>query len=87
MRFPIRSAQVKFDRPAQHTLKQLHATHRSKMERQVAQGWMRTIRSSLRTCEQAMNELWERAMNRSMVSRTPRGSSRSSWPSSSGTST
>jgi hypothetical protein len=64
MRFPMSIAQVKHDRTAQNTLKQLHATHRSKMERQVAQGLDANYQTLVQTCARALDEWWERAINR-----------------------
>ncbi|MDQ3667594.1 MAG: tubulin-like doman-containing protein [Acidobacteriota bacterium] len=64
MRFPIPPPSIKFDRTAQTMMKQLHVTHRSRMERQAAQGVETNYKRLLDASLQAIDGWWGRAINR-----------------------
>ncbi len=64
MRFQMPLGQMKFNRAAAATIKQLHTAHRSKMERQVAQGIEANYKRLLDDSIRAVDEWWERAVNR-----------------------
>lgn len=64
MRFPISLSSIKFDGTAQAMVKQLHVTHRSRMEQQVAQRLDVNYKKLHESSLQAIDEWWERAINR-----------------------
>jgi hypothetical protein len=63
MRFPMSLGQVKYDRTAQSTLKQLHASHRSRTEQQVAQEQENNFKRLAEACERSIEKWWEHAVN------------------------
>ncbi len=64
MRFPMLLGGIKFDGTAQVSIKQLHVTHRSRMEQQVAQITDANYKTLLESLLRAIDEWWERAINR-----------------------
>lgn len=65
MRFPMLLGQIAhFDNTAQALIKQLHATHRSRMEQQVAQGMEENYKRLLNASLRAVDDWWEAAINR-----------------------
>jgi hypothetical protein len=64
LRFPMSLGQMKFDRTAAATIKHLHVTHRSRVERQVAQGIEANYKRLLEASTRAIDEWWEQAINR-----------------------
>lgn len=64
LRFPMPPPAIKFDRTALTMMKQLHVTHRSRMERNVAQGIEANYKRLLEAALQAVDDWWERAINR-----------------------
>lgn len=64
MRFPLPLGQIKPDKTAAATIKQLHVTHRSRMERGVAQGLDANYKRLLESATRAINEWWQQAINR-----------------------
>ena len=65
LRFPMPLGQIKYDRSAITTLKQLRDTHVSKAERQITQGIEANYKRILEGTMQAIGKWWERAINRS----------------------
>ncbi len=64
MRFPMPLGTIKYDRTAQTTIKQLHVTHRSRMERQVVQGLDANYQRLHSAVLAALDQWWEHAINR-----------------------
>jgi hypothetical protein len=64
MRFPMGLGQIKYDRTAQTTIKQLHVTHRGRMERQVVQGLDANYKRLYEAVAKSLDQWWERAINR-----------------------
>ena len=64
IRSRMQLGQMRFDKNAPTTIKDLHVTHRSRMERQVAQGIETNYKRLLEQSSHAINEWWERALNR-----------------------
>ena len=64
LRFPMPLGQIKYDRTAQATIKQLHVAHRNKVERQIAQGVEANLKKLLERSTQAINDWFEQAINR-----------------------
>jgi len=64
MRFPMPPPSIKFDRTAQTMMKQLHVTHRSRMERNAAQGMEINYKRLLEESQQAVDTWWQSAINR-----------------------
>jgi Tubulin like len=64
MRFPMPLGQMKNDKTAAATIKQLHATHRSRMERGVAQGLEVNHKRLHEAAKRAIDDWWQEAINR-----------------------
>ncbi|HJQ32507.1 MAG TPA: tubulin-like doman-containing protein [Pyrinomonadaceae bacterium] len=65
MRFPMALGSItRFDGSAQALIKQLHATHRSRMEQQVAQRLEENYKQLLDRALKAVDDWWEAAINR-----------------------
>jgi len=64
MRFPLGIGAMKLDSSAPDTIKQLHVTHRSKMERQVAQGLEANYQRILKDLTQGIERWWEQVINK-----------------------
>lgn len=64
LRFPMPLGQLKFDNKAQAAIKNLHATHRSRAERQIAQAIGANFDRLRDDAVQAINTAWETTVNR-----------------------
>ena len=65
LRFPMATGQLtKFDRTAHETIRQLHVTHRGRMEEGVAQGLEANYKKLLDASRAAIDKWWESAINR-----------------------
>jgi Tubulin like len=64
LRFPMPLGTIKYDRTAAAAIKQLHVTHRSRMERGVAQGIDANYKRLVATATAAIDEWWQQAINR-----------------------
>jgi hypothetical protein len=64
LRFQMPLASIKYDKTAVITIKQLHANHRSKMERNVAGELDRNYKQLHEVSIRALDEWWQRAINR-----------------------
>ena len=63
-RFPFRIEGIKFDNSAPDTIKQLHVTHRSRVERQIAQGYEANYKRLIQNASGAIEQWWEQAINK-----------------------
>ena len=64
LRFPMPLGQIKYDRTAAATLKQLQDTHVSKAERLIAQGIDANYKTILDASIRAIGQWWEQVINR-----------------------
>ncbi|HEX8131266.1 MAG TPA: tubulin-like doman-containing protein [Pyrinomonadaceae bacterium] len=64
MRFPLPLGGIKYDRTAHETIKQLHVTHRSRMEQQVSQGLNANFKKLREASLDAVDKWLEGALNR-----------------------
>jgi len=64
LRFPMPIGQIKYDRTAAATLKQLRDTHTSKAERLTAQGIEANYKRILEASTRAIDQWWEQVINR-----------------------
>jgi len=64
LRFPLTLGQMTFDKNAAATIKQLHVTHRGKMERSVAQALDTNYKGLLERASAAIGQWFEQAINR-----------------------
>lgn len=64
LRFPMPLGQIKYDRTAAATLKQLQDTHVSKAERLIAQGIDANYKTILEATVRAIDQWWEQVINR-----------------------
>ncbi len=64
LRFPMPLGQIKYDRTAAATLKQLRDTHVSRAERMLTQGIEANHKRILENCMQAIDQWWEQVINR-----------------------
>src|ERR1043165_8555209 len=64
LRFPMPLGQLKYDRTAAATLKQLRDTHISKAERLITQGIAGNYKRVLETSFKAIDDWWEQTINR-----------------------
>jgi hypothetical protein len=64
LRFPMPLGQIKYDRTAAATLKQLRDTHISKAERLITQGIEANYKRVLETSFKAIDDWWEHTINR-----------------------
>lgn len=64
LRFPMALVEMKFDKAAAVIIKALHATHRSKVERQALQRINENYERLLRDLFRATDEIWEQVINR-----------------------
>lgn len=64
LRFPMTLGQMTFDKNAAATIKQLHVTHRGKMERSLAQALDANYKRILGTASTAIGDWFEQAINR-----------------------
>jgi hypothetical protein len=63
LRFPMPLGQMKYDRTAAATIKQLQDTHISKVERLIAQGIEANYKKVLEASIRAFDQWWEQAIN------------------------
>lgn len=64
LRFQLPFGQMKFDKNAGTTIKQLHGSHRARMERDVAQRLDLNYQSLLDSAKRAFDAWWQQALNR-----------------------
>ncbi|HEV7919232.1 MAG TPA: tubulin-like doman-containing protein [Thermoanaerobaculia bacterium] len=64
LRFPMPLGQMKYDNKALGTVKNLHAVHRSKAERQIAQAMATNFAKLCHESVRAVDAWWETAVNR-----------------------
>ncbi|HKS22638.1 MAG TPA: tubulin-like doman-containing protein [Thermoanaerobaculia bacterium] len=64
LRFPMSLAQLKFDNKALTEIKNLHTSHRSRAERQIAQAIAKNFEALRDNSVAAINAWWETAVNR-----------------------
>jgi len=64
LRFPMPLGQMKYDKTAVTSIKQIHITHRSRMERGVAQALDANYKRILEASLSAISAWWQQAVNR-----------------------